>query len=94
MTTIASHYQLFYLKDCPYCQAFLERLQQCPQLDQEILKIDVDELRSGGQKVEGLRVVPTLVDGQKVHEGTRATAWLADKLRVRTHGLNDTKLAI
>ena len=83
-----TRYQLFYTKNSPYCKNFLHVLYQTPELDKEIQKIDVDELRQNGHKVEGLQGVPTIVDGQSLYLGKHALAWLSDKSSNRIQGVD------
>jgi hypothetical protein len=83
-----TRYQLFYTKTSPYCKNFLHLLCQTPELDKEIQKIDVDELRQNGHRVEGLQGVPTIVDGNALYLGKFALGWLTEKSSNRVQGVD------
>lgn len=83
-----TRFQLFFLKSSPYCKNFLHLLCQSPELDKEIQKVDIDELRQNGHQVEGLKGVPTVIDGQNVYLGNQALTWLAEKTSNRISGFS------
>ncbi len=83
-----TRYQLFYTTSSPYCKNFLHLLSQSPELDKEVQKINVDELRQNGHRVEGLSGVPTIIDRNEPFLGKRALHWLADKTSNQISGFD------